>query len=350
MRSQPLFTANAPFAIRRPRLGFLGTGWIGRNRLEAIARSDLAEIAFIADPDASMAEQALALAPGSEMLDSLDELLDRDMDGLVIATPSALHAEQAIRALEAGVAVFCQKPLGRNRQEVAEVVAAARRADRLIGVDLSYRFTTGIRAIAERIGRGDIGKVFAADLEFHNAYGPDKPWFYDRHLSGGGCLVDLGVHLVDLALWLLRPAGLQVTDAALYREGQRLVSAGDAVEDFAAATLEAADGATMRLACSWRLHAGADAVIRARFFGERGGLEFANVGGSFYEFSARHHVGTSSSELCRPPDDWGGRAAVDWVRRLAENPGYDPDCEQFVQSAEALDAIYRAGFEKEQST
>lgn len=346
MRPQSFPAASAPLAARRPKLGFLGTGWIGRKRLEAIARSDLADIAFIADPDPSMAEQACGLASGGERRDGLDDLLATDMDGLVIATPSALHAEQAIRALRAGVAVFCQKPLGRSRQEVADVVAAARQADRLLGVDLSYRFTTGIAMIAERIARGDIGRVFAADLEFHNAYGPDKSWFYDRRLSGGGCLVDLGVHLVDMALWLLRPAAVHVAEAALYRQGQRLAFIGDTVEDFAAATLETADGAIIRIACSWRLHAGCDAVIRARFFGERGGLEFSNVGGSFYDFSAQHHIGTSSSELCGPPEDWGGRAAVDWVRRLAENPGYDPACEQFIQGAEALDAIYRAGFER----
>lgn len=350
MRPQPFMPTAAPLTSHRPKLGFLGTGWIGRNRLEAIIRSDLADVACIADSDRAMVDEACRLAPGSEAICELDQLLERDLDGLVIATPSALHAEQAIRALKGGVAVFCQKPLGRNREEVSGVVAAARDADRLLGVDLSYRFTTGLQMIAERINRGDIGKVFSVDLEFHNAYGPDKAWFYERRLSGGGCLIDLGVHLVDLALWLLKPTGIRVVDAALYREGRPLHATTDLVEDFATATLESIDGKTIRLACSWRLHAGCDAVIRGRFFGERGGLEFSNVGGSFYDFSAHHHVGTSSSELCRPPDDWGGRAAIDWVRRLAQNPGYDPACAQFAQSADVLDDIYRIGLGKEHST
>ena len=66
---------------------------------------------------------------------------------MVIATPSAAHADQSIAALNAGKAVFCQKPLGRTGPEVAEVVAAARRADRLLGVDLSYRHTAAMAAI-----------------------------------------------------------------------------------------------------------------------------------------------------------------------------------------------------------
>ena len=343
MTPQSHAAATASLPCEKPRLGFLGTGWIGRNRLEAIARSRLADVAFIADADGASAEQACLLAPGSERLDDIDRMIEAGIDGLVIATPSALHAPQAIRALNAGIAVFCQKPLGRNRKEVEDVVTAARQADRLLGVDLSYRFTAGAQMIAERLRRGDIGRVFTVDLEFHNAYGPDKPWFYDRRLSGGGCVIDLGVHLVDMALWLLGPTEIRHVEASLYREGRRLAPGGGEVEDFAAATLDTADGLTIRLACSWRLHAGCDAVIRARFFGEKGGLEFANVGGSFYDFSARHHVQTTSTELCTPPDDWSGRAAVDWVRRLAHDPGYDPACEQFIAVAGALDRIYHAG-------
>ena len=103
---------------------------------------------------------------------------------VVIATPSALHAEQSIRALDAGAAVFCQKPLGRDAAEAASVVAAARAADRLLSVDFSYRFTRGMEAIAGLIRGGELGHVFAVDLVFHNAYGPGKPWFYDRAQSG----------------------------------------------------------------------------------------------------------------------------------------------------------------------
>ena len=140
---------------------------------------------------------------------AVGRILDREAklevhgNAAVIATPSALHADQCIAAFDRGVAVFCQKPLGRNASEVRAVLDAAARADRLLGgVDLSYRHTAAMQSIRERIGAGDLGKVFAADLSFHNAYGPQSGWFWDPRLSGRGCLIDLGVHLVDLALWL----------------------------------------------------------------------------------------------------------------------------------------------------
>ncbi len=121
------------------RLGFLGTGWIGRHRMEAVVRSGVAEVAAVADPAPERAEAALALAPGATLARSLEELLACGVDGVVIATPSALHGAQSRLALERGVAVFCQKPVGRTAAETREVVAAARRADLLLGADFCYR-------------------------------------------------------------------------------------------------------------------------------------------------------------------------------------------------------------------
>ena len=293
----------------RPRLGFLGVGWIGRNRLEAIERAGVAEVAGVSDP----------------ALDRSDDLGALDLDGLVIATPSALHAAQAIEALESGLAVFCQKPLARTAEEARAVVAAARAADRLLGVDLSYRHVRAFAAARELVRSGELGEIVAAELVFHNAYGPDKPWFYDRELSGGGCLIDLGIHLVDLAVWTLGPLG--VADC-------RLV--GAPVEHFASARLGPAT-----LSCSWRLHAGADAVIGARFFGTGGGVEVTNVDGSFYDFRCSRLDGTSRVALVEPPDDWMGRAAVEWATRLARGDGFDPiAAAELVRVHELLDALY----------
>src|SRR5215212_8605598 len=100
-------------------------------------------------------------------LDSYEELLTSDLDGIVIATPSALHADQAIAALERGVAVFCQKPLARTGPETRAVIGAARAADRLLGVDLSYRHTSAMRAVRDLVTSGQIGHVRAVELVFH---------------------------------------------------------------------------------------------------------------------------------------------------------------------------------------
>ena len=324
----------------RPRIGFLGTGWIGRHRMEAMLATGAIDPIAISDPSAESLADAAALAPQAAIVDGLDAMLALAPAGIVIATPSALHADQAIRALEAGAAVFCQKPLGRTAEETGAVVAAARRADRLLGVDLSYRHTAAMQAIAPLVREGTLGEVFAIDLTFHNAYGPDKPWFYDPAQSGGGCLVDLGVHLVDLALWTLGFPEVDDVSGTLMAAGAPLRDPATQVEDYAVATLRLAGGAVVRLACSWRLHAGRDAVIEAAFHGTRGGARLRNLDGSFYDFVAERMEGTTATRLAGPPDDWGGRAAIDWAWRLSADRGFDPAAEAFVRIATVLDRIY----------
>lgn len=328
-----------PLARPRPRLGFLGVGWIGRHRMEAIAASGAAEIAAIADPCREMAEQAGLAAPGAVLAGGLDELLSHDLDGVVIATPSAFHTEQAVRALERGLAVFCQKPLARTLKETARVVEAARLNDRLLSVDFSYRYTAGMQKIRELVGSGELGTVYAADFVFHNAYGPDKDWFYDPRLSGGGCVMDLGIHLVDLALWVFGFPGVRSCLSRLYAAGKQ-VEAAEAVEDYAVSSIELQNGATVRIACSWKLPAGCDAVIEASFYGTGGGASFRNVNGSFYDFTAERFHGTSRHPLTLPPDNWGGRAAIDWARRLVDNPRFDPATVRLLDVAATLDMIY----------
>jgi predicted dehydrogenase len=337
----PLLLAAAPLPVAKPRLGFLGTGWIGRHRLEAIARADVAEISAIADPACDLAAQCQKVAPEAVLSESMDELLEMPLDGLVIATPSALHAEQSIAALERGIAVFCQKPLGRNQVEVARVIAAARRANVLLGVDLSYRHVQAIRRVRELIHSGELGRVFAVDLVFHNAYGPDKPWFYDWKLSGGGCVIDLGIHLVDLALWMLDYPRVNEVTSRLFAQGKPLTRR-DTVEDYAVARFDLETGATVSLTCSWKVNAGCDSIISGTFYGSEGGARFRNVEGSFYSFVGERFRGTSRAQICGSGDDWGGQAAVQWAAQLAAGAQYDPEIERLIDVTGVLDAIYAA--------
>lgn len=326
--------------MSRPRIGFLGVGWIGRHRMEAMLKTGAIEAAAIADPSPEMLAEAARLAPDAHIVEGLDGLLEAGLDGIVIATPSALHADQSIRALEWGVAVFCQKPLGRTAAEARAVVDAARAADRLLGVDLSYRFTEGMRRIRELVQTGELGRIYAVDLVFHNAYGPDKPWFYDPALSGGGCVMDLGVHLVDLALWTLGFPAVTDVSSKLFSGGEPLRDPASQVEDYAIATVGLETGCAVQLACSWRLQAGRDALISAAFYGTEGGAALRNVDGSFYDFTAERYRGTQSEPLSGPPDEWGGRAAADWAIGLAKDGRFDPAAERLIDVSGVLDRIY----------
>ncbi len=333
-----------PLAARRPRIGFAGVGWIGLNRLKAVAADGAAEIACITDLNGDAAREAARVvsdsAPRPGVVKSFEDLLTEDLDGVVIATPSGLHAQQAMSALERGCAVFCQKPLARTADEAARTIEVARRSDRLLSVDFCYRTVAGVPQLVDLARSGALGEIFAVDLVFHNAYGPDKPWFYDLAQSGGGCVMDLGIHLIDLLLLALGYPKVVEVRSRLHAAGRLLEKPTSALEDHALAEVQFATGTTARLACSWRLSAGRDAIIQAAFYGTRGAAVLRNVNGSFYDFVVEHCEGTSCHTLAAGPDAWGGRAVNAWARRLAVTPRFDDDASRLYDVSALVDAIY----------
>jgi predicted dehydrogenase len=196
------------------------------------------------------------------------------------------------------------------------------------------------------IAAGELGRVVALDTVFHNAYGPDRAWFRDPALAGGGALLDLGVHLIDLALWLTVARGVEAVAGRATAGGRPLAPAagGRGIDDFATGWLEietgAGERATATLAVSWNAHAGEDATIRAAVFGTGGGAELRNVDGGFYDFELRRHRGRAREVSCRESREWMGRAIADWATRLAETPRFDPEAIRAVLAAEVVDAIY----------
>lgn len=325
-----------------PRLGFVGVGWIGAMRMAAVAASGRAVVAALCDAAEERLAEAAARHGGAAAFTMYDELLKQAeslaLDGIVIATPNALHAPQALAALERRLAVFCQKPLALNAAEAREMVEAARRADRLLGVDYSYRYTDGAREVRRMVQAGEIGHVFHVESIFHNAFGPDKAWCYDPRLAGGGALIDLGVHQIDLVLWILGARGVRSVHGRAFRGGKPFRGIG--IDDFVTADLELEGGTRVHLAVSWNAHAGQDCIIRTSLFGTAGGVEFRNIDGSFFDFEVERRDGRQRRVIARESRDWLGRAILDWVERMRESPAFDATIEGSVHVAEVVDAIY----------
>ena len=322
------------------RIGFAGVGWIGRHRMKAILDRNSCEVAGIVEPSQELAFSARELTSCDAPICSYEELLRSRPDGIVIASPNSLHAQQAVAALENGVAVFCQKPIGRSLEETRRVIDAARAADRLFHADFCYRFARGVTQIRELVQTGALGRIFAMELAFHSAYGPDKPWFYDPIRSGGGCLIDLGIHLVDLALWILDFPRLRNVSGSLFAAGSKFRRSELYVEDYATARLQFETDVLATITCSWKSHFGRNAAIEAAVFGTQGGTRLRNVDGSFYDFVTESFRGTQSEVLSEPSEDWAGLAALDWMAQLARNNRFDLRAEQYAASAAILDRIY----------
>lgn len=331
-------SAAANVAFARVRLGFVGLGWIGRKRLDGIAADPAIEVAALCDTMGSRLDAAASTYCGAVAATSLEDVLRTEIDGVVIATPSGFHASQAMRCLARGIAVFCQKPLTTSARATREVIGAARAADRLLEVDFCYRYVVGMHELKRRIASGALGEITAIDLTFHNAYGPNRRWCFDRAAAGGGCLLDLGVHLLDLALWLQDFPDVELESVRRIAQGRP--APADAIEDQAFIQLRQANGAVVRLACSWYAQIGCDAHIELRVLGTKGGAVWNNLDGSFYDFELHVCRGAQRERLARAPDNWGSRALVQWVHKLAADRSFDPAAFDIARSAELIDEAY----------
>jgi predicted dehydrogenase len=340
------YEAHQTTLATRPRLAFLGLGWIGQKRLRALESAGAAEVAACIDTDALLAARVASAFNGARGFERVESLRDLDVDGIVIATPSGLHEAQALAALDRGLAVFCQKPLATSAEGAMRVIERAAAADRLLGVDFCYRHVNGMHELRDKLRDEAFGEIVAIDLMFHNAYAPSAAWSRDRALAGGGCLLDLGVHLLDLATWLQDLPVLEVDSARLFARGRELGATNEDVEDLAVAQLRQANGACVRLACSWNLHAGQGAIIEVTLHGTRGGVTWRNVAGSFLDFEMLERRGDRSLVLFAGADDWGPRALLEWTQRLAVSPAFDPCARQFSVSARLVDSIYRRAREE----
>lgn len=327
--------------MQRPRLGFAGLGWIGAQRLRVLAGADIADVVALCDPDSKrLADARDALEHEAIACADFDTLLGQPLDGVVIATPNALHEPQAAAALERRVAVFSQKPLAISRAGTERLLELARRNRLPLGVDLSYRWLDGVPQLKAMVDAGELGTIVAAELCFHNAYGPDAAWYYELARAGGGCLLDLGSHLLDLCHWLLGARNPVEVHGRCFHAGSHLPPPVTAPEDLVMADISYAGGMRVHLACSWRASVGRGAVITCRVLGTRGGATIRNVGGSFYDFQIELHRGATTTVLASPPDAWPGRALLAWTHRLAQAATCGEDLDVLAATAAVIDRIY----------
>lgn len=261
--------------MKQAGLGFAGVGWLGESLIKELPGVSGLQLAGVQDARLDLA-RAIAAKYGSPWSgDNFDELLQLPgVDVVVICTPNALHVPQALQALGAGKHVLVQKPLALSEADARAVVEQAQQQSTLLFVDYTYRFLETMAAL--RRGLADIGPARGVSAEFHNIYGPgpEKAWFFDRRLSGGGALLDLGVHLVDLALWLLEPAGMTLERADLERGG---------IEHEARLRVRLGDDVPFDLAVSWNAPLAGTRIV-FEVLGERGRVRWENVAGSFFRF------------------------------------------------------------------
>lgn len=226
------------------RIGVVGAGAIAQvAHLPVLAKMRGAELVTLCDNDGVKA-RALADRFGiPDVFTDIEDLLsDGQLDAVVVATPNHLHEPHVLSALAAGMHVFCERPLALTSKGVERILTAAQRADRMVLVGNNHRFRSDVQAMDAFVRGGELGRLHGIRAGWYGPRGLTEGWRLRRNEAGGGVLVDHGLPLLDLALWLVDYPDVSRISAHMERG-----RGANAVDDALLVSLGITDGPTLSL-------------------------------------------------------------------------------------------------------
>ena len=272
------------------RVAVIGAGGIARGEhLPAWRDIPHARVVAIADPSGeSLMAAGDRFSIERRVRDYRHLLDDRRIDVIDICAPSALHAEMTIAALESGKHVLCEKPMTTSQREATAVLEAQRRAAGKLMIAQHLRFHPATLALRSCMRRFPLGEVYYARAHWlRRRRLPATPSFTCKKLSGGGALFDLGVHMLDLAWWMMGcPEPVSASGTISDRLSRRTDLGGEwgtwnpnrvEVEDFAAGWIRFAGGAVLSLETSWLGFQAQPEVRRIELHGDAAGASWPDA-------------------------------------------------------------------------
>jgi predicted dehydrogenase len=265
------------------RIGVIGAGGIAQGaHLPAYRACDDAEVIAVADVFEATARAAAEKFNVPNVFTDYRKMLRMpEIDAVSVCTPNFMHREATIAALKAGKHVLVEKPMAMNAKECDAMIKAAQETGKKLQVGFNNRFSGGAQTLKKFIDRGDLGEIYYARAQALRRRGiPGWGVFTQKDKQGGGPLIDIGVHILDLTLWLMgHPRPVSVSGVARQDFGKRkdivgLMGQWDTenftVEDFAVGFIRFANGASITLESSFVANIESD-VFNAQLFGTEGG-------------------------------------------------------------------------------
>ncbi len=330
------------------RVGIIGAG-IGRQHLHGYQSAPGARVTAICDLDTARAAQLLA-ENGIEaaVFSDYRALLEANcVDAVSVCVPNFLHAPVAIACLEAGLHVLCEKPLAINALEAQKIADAATNAQVVCMISQVLRFRDDILAFKAKIESGEIGEIYYARALARRTNGIPKwgGWFTQQNLSGGGPLIDTGVHILDLAWWLCGcPRPTSASGVAYDKFGPRQLGLGAGgaanlegvfdVEDLAAGMVRFENGLSLHFEATWAIHAAKDERF-CHLHGTNGAILWDDAP------KIIDQNGVVSPVLAGGGDAWT-REIAHFIDCIQNNRKPDPDAAQGVTMMRILDALYQS--------
>lgn len=330
------------------RVGVIGLG-MGSGHVRQFQGHEQVEVAAIADLNEELLNSRGAeLGIEKRYVSAAEMVANENLDIVTVAVPNKFHKELTVMALEAGCHVVCEKPMAMNAAEAEEMVTVAKRVGKRLMINFSFRFTPQAYAMKKEAESGILGDIYYARTVWLRRRGMPKfgGWFGQKALAGGGPIIDLGVHRLDLALWLMNypePAWVmaQTFDPIASRLAKASGKAFD-VEDMGVASIKFKNGAMLTLEASWAANIKNNEEMETRLFGTRGGMRQKNLNEG-YEFDAELFLdrdGRQYDMSLHPPVPEARNAMCHFADAILADTPHIATGEEGLTVMRILDAIY----------
>jgi predicted dehydrogenase len=334
-------------------VGIIGAGWPGQQHARVLGAIEEAELYGCAETDAPRAEEFRETYGPRKIYPNYRELLrDPAVDAVVICLPNFLHFPAARAALEAGKHVLCEKPPTLNASEMVVLREEASRRGLVYFFSRQFRFSPTMRMARSLIQQARLGQIYFAEATWVRSRGIPQGiggWFTEKSRSGGGALIDIGIHALDAAWFLMGTPRPVSVSAAVFRNFDQLVQAATFdVEDAAFAFIRFANGAVVQLKTSWAANL-TDEIPEGRYFGRE--LNNCTIYGRkatirLRPFTLFEDVDGTLADQPLEPADQADPFELQMRNFLDAVKGITPpmnDAEQAFYLMEMLDAIYLSG-------
>lgn len=336
------------------KAGIIGAG-IGQAHLKGYLQVPEARVVAICDQNAERArEMAKQYDIDVEIYCDHREMIEKaGLDAVSVGVPNKFHRPLAVDCLEAGINVLCEKPLAMSAADGQLIADAAEKSGKKCMVGQVNRFRSDSQFLKERIAAGELGHIYYAHTGWLRKRGIPGygGWFTTKAMSGGGPLIDIGVHMLDIAWWLCgcpKPVTVSGTTAAAFGPkkkgiggwGHHALEGTFDVEDLAAALIRFENGLTINLEVSWAVHSRHNNSQWCQIFGDEAGAEWG-VDGKERASIFKTDSGVDLSLDAEPHggDPWAGQISH-FVKSILNDTTPDPDVHQGVQMMKMLDGIY----------
>lgn len=269
--------------MEKKRVAIIGGGQIAEKVHASYYRTrEELEIAAIVSPKADGA-RSFAERNGIPhyYTDAAEMFAEVNPDIVSVCTPNKFHFEYVIQALEAGCHVFCEKPPAISADEARKMQEAAEKSNRILAYNFHHRFADDVQILREKVSEGVLGDVYAVKARALRRSGvPGWGNFTDKELQGGGPLIDLGVHMLDAALYVLGFPKIEKVTAKMFRKIGTKKSQGSfgewdpkkfEVEDSLFGFIELEGGRLLQLETSFALNMKETSIMNVEFYGDQAG-------------------------------------------------------------------------------